>query len=293
MSNDTKTMKKSKCIKRAAFTGIALGIAIAVFAQFPQFFGRQMPGGGRGFPGMVHHMPGGPGHGQMPEGAMPGFGDMGDMGGMFQMNASEGPELKSKIDFKSSNLPIIKIDTKGQSITTNGKITATMQIIDNGSDKRNNISDKATGYDGQIGIKLRGNSSVSFEQKRYTIETRDESGKDIDVSLLGMPAESDWVLLAPYNDISMLRDILAFSLWNQMGHWGPHTRLCELTMNGSYRGVYILAETIKRDAGSGILYAGRDAAHPGCRSRKRFPHYEYQPAAGAARDRKRDERTVF
>ena len=258
MSNDTKTMKKSKCIKRAAFTGIALGIAIAVFAQFPQFFGRQMPGGGRGFSGMGHQMPGGPGHGQMPEGAMPGFGgmpgfgampgfgDMGDMGGMFQMNASEGPELKSKVDFKSSNLPIIKIDTKGQSITTNGKITATMQIIDNGSDKRNNISDKATGYDGQIGIKLRGNSSVSFEQKRYTIETRDESGKDIDVSLLGMPAESDWVLLAPYNDISMLRDILAFSLWNQMGHWGPHTRLCELTMNGSYRGVYILAETIKR-----------------------------------------------
>ena len=61
---------------------------------------------------------------------------------------------------------------------------------------------KAGSYEGPIGIKLRGNSSLSFNQKKYTIELRDESGKDVEASLLGMPAHSDWVLLAPYNDVS-------------------------------------------------------------------------------------------
>ena len=67
---------------------------------------------------------------------------------------------------------------------------------------------KTKDYDGPIGIKLRGNSSLGFNQKKYTLETRQENGKEQDVSLLGMPAHSKWVLLAPYNDISMMRDPL-------------------------------------------------------------------------------------
>ena len=107
---------------------------------------------------------------------------------------------------------------------------------------------KTDGYDGPIGIKLRGNSSLGFNQKKYTIEIRDANGKDLDVSLLGMPAHSKWVLLAPYNDVSTMRDPLAFQLWRNMGHWGPRTVMCEVTVNGEYRGIYILAEAIKRGA---------------------------------------------
>ena len=107
---------------------------------------------------------------------------------------------------------------------------------------------KAGSYEGPIGIKLRGNSSLSFNQKKYTIELRDESGKDVEASLLGMPAHSDWVLLAPYNDVSAVRDPLAFQLWRDMGHWAPRTRMVELTLNVDYRGIYILSEAIKRDS---------------------------------------------
>ncbi len=107
---------------------------------------------------------------------------------------------------------------------------------------------KAGSYEGLIGIKLRGNSSLSFNQKKYTIELRDESRKDVEASLLGMPAHSDWVLLAPYNDVSAVRDPLAFQLWRDMGHWAPRTRMVELTLNGDYRGIYILSEAIKRDS---------------------------------------------
>ena len=105
---------------------------------------------------------------------------------------------------------------------------------------------KTEGYDGPIGIKLRGNSSLGFNQKKYTIETRDADGKDLDVSLLGMPAHSKWVLLAPYTDVSMMRDPLAFQLWRDMGHWGPRTVMCEVTVDGEYRGIYILSEAIKK-----------------------------------------------
>ena len=105
---------------------------------------------------------------------------------------------------------------------------------------------KAGDYDGPIGIKLRGNSSLGFNQKKYTVELIDKQGKESDAELLGMPAHSDWVLLAPYNDVSAVRDPLAFQLWRDMGHWAPRTRMVELTLNGDYRGIYILSEAIKR-----------------------------------------------
>ena len=101
-------------------------------------------------------------------------------------------------------------------------------------------------YDGPIGIKLRGNSSLGNNQKKYTFELRDENGREVDVSLMGMPAHSDWVLLGPYYDVSTVRDPLAFQLWRNMGHWGPRTRMVEVTLNGAYRGIYILCEAIKR-----------------------------------------------
>ena len=89
------------------------------------------------------------------------------------------------VEFSSSDLPIVIIDTKAP-IQASGKSDASMKIIDNRSG-RNRLTDAPTDYDGRIGIKLRGNSSLSFDQKSFTIETRDEDGNDADVSLLGMP----------------------------------------------------------------------------------------------------------
>ena len=146
----------------------------------------------------------------------------------------------------SSNLPIFYINTT-EAINADEKVKGTMKVIDNGEGNRNYSTDTNYNYDGYIGIKWRGNSSLSFEQKKYTIETWDEAGEDIKASILGMPEESDWVLLAPYNDISLVRDVFAFDMWNQMGHWGPRTRMCEVFVNGEYMGVYAFCERIKRD----------------------------------------------
>ena len=139
----------------------------------------------------------------------------------------------------ADSLPRIVITTDSP-INAQKKVDGRMKVYDS------RATDAACSYDGCIGIKWRGNSSLSFDQKKYTLELRDDAGKDRDVSLLGMPKESDWVLLAPYNDISMLRDPFAFQLWRDMGHWAPRTSYCEVSVNGEYMGIYILSESIKR-----------------------------------------------
>lgn len=147
----------------------------------------------------------------------------------------------------SSNLPIVTINTSGKTIKDEPKITADMKIIFNGEGQRNSTTDTKYNYDGFIGIELRGNSSLSFDQKQYTLETRDSQGANLDVSLLGMPEENDWVLYAPYNDYSLIRNVLAYHLWEKMGYWAPRTGMVELILNNDYQGVYVLTETIKKD----------------------------------------------
>ena len=225
-------------------------LSTLIYAQFPGGgFGGGFPGGGFmgfgrfGYPGNSVE-PGGFG-GFGGSGGFGGFGG-GMMGGMMGGNVQYDPSQGRKVEFTSSNLPIVIIETGGKAINSESKLTATMKIIDNGSGRRNKVTDKPNGYDGKIGIKLRGNSSLYFEQKRFTIETRDNDGKALNAELLGMPADNDWVLLAPYNDISMMRDPFAFDLWNEMGHWAPRNRYCEVVIDGNYVGVYILCEKIKR-----------------------------------------------
>jgi len=61
-----------------------------------------------------------------------------------------------------------------------------------------------------------------------------------------MPAESDWVLNASYNDRTFMRDVLAHDLGIRMGLLGSRTRYVELVINDVYQGVYILMEKIKK-----------------------------------------------
>lgn len=160
--------------------------------------------------------------------------------------ADEDEEQGSADEGLTSNQPVIIINTEA-AINADEKVRGTMKVVNHGDGSPNNEHDAATDYDGYIGIKWRGNSSLSFAQKKYTLETWDDAGEDLKVSLFGMPEESDWVLLAPYNDISLVRDVFAFNMWTEMGHWAPRTQMCEVIVNGEYMGVYAFCEKIKRD----------------------------------------------
>ena len=158
-------------------------------------------------------------------------------------------QLHAQVTLNNSNLPIVLITTtNNQAIVDADKITAQMKVIDNGANQRNNVTDTKYNYSGTIGIEIRGNSSASFNQKQYGLETRLANGDDAKVSILGMPAESDWILSAPYNDVSMVRNVLAFKIWNDMGHYAPRTKMVELVINNKYTGVYMFTEKIKRDS---------------------------------------------
>lgn len=151
--------------------------------------------------------------------------------------------------FTSSNLPLLLINTNGQTIPDEPKIVAELRIIDNGAGKRNNLSDKPA-FAGKIGIERRGaTSQMLFPKKPYGIELRDTSGlESVNASLLGMPSESDWVLNATYNDKTLIRETLTYDLNRQMSaYYTPRYRYCEVLLNGSYEGIYILFEKIKRD----------------------------------------------
>lgn len=147
----------------------------------------------------------------------------------------------------SSDLPIVMVNTNGQTILNDPKITANMGVIYNGPGKRNNIGDPANEYNNKIGIEIRGQSSQLFPMKSYDIELRDAAGAELNLPLLGMPPESDWVLYAPYTDKTLMRNFLAYTLAREMGQWAPRCRFVELVVDNDYKGIYLLIEKIKRN----------------------------------------------
>ncbi len=151
------------------------------------------------------------------------------------------------VNFTQSNLPIVVLNTGGQPIPEDQKITAGMSIIYNGPGQINHLTDPPNDYNGLIGIEVRGSSSLLYDKKNYSIETRDLDGDDLSVPLLGMPNESDWALISPLNDKSLMRDVLAYWFATSAMDWAPRTRFVEVMLNGQYIGVYVLLETVKRD----------------------------------------------
>ena len=144
------------------------------------------------------------------------------------------------------NLPIILIDTYGVEIPDEPRIPASMGIINNESGI-NYIDDPFNDFDGSITIERRGNSSQWQGKTPYRFETVDDEGENSNVELLGMPAENDWVLYAPWQDKTMIRNVLTYQLSNEMGRYASRSRHVELYLNDEYRGIYVLMEKIKRD----------------------------------------------
>lgn len=161
----------------------------------------------------------------------------------------KGIVINAQVNFTSSNLPVIVINTGGKQIPDDPKIDATMGIINNGGGARNNITDPFNEYDGKIGIEVRGQSSQMFPMKSYSVELRDDNDDDMDEPLFGLPKESDWVLYAPYTDKTLMRNFLAYTMSNSLGHWAAHCRFVEVILNGQYVGVYEFLEKIKRNKG--------------------------------------------
>src|SRR5690606_14627295 len=120
-------------------------------------------------------------------------------------------------------------------IIQNTKIMADMKVLNNPSGV-NSVNDTTYEDAGLVGIEIRGFTSAGFPKKSYSVETRNADATNRNVSLLGMPAENDWVFHGPYSDKSLMRNVLAYHLGNLTGKWSPRTRFFELYINGQYNG---------------------------------------------------------
>ena len=165
---------------------------------------------------------------------------------IFSCKNEENEMIAVDVNYTESNLPIISINTYGEDIPDEPRIDAYMGIINNNSGT-NNINDPFNDYNGKITIEKRGNSSQEQEKPPYRFETVDNNGENNNVKLLGLPEENDWILYAPWSDKSLLRNVLIYSLSNEMGRYAPRSKFVELYLNNEYRGVYVLMEKIKRD----------------------------------------------
>ena len=154
----------------------------------------------------------------------------------------------AQVTLTQSNLPIIIITTNGTYIPDEPKVNVNMKIIWKGDGQINNVTDQTYNYNGKIGIEMRGSTSAFLSDKKpYAIEIRDALGNDVDTSLLGMPKESDWALIAPYSDKTLMRDALIYTLSRSFMEYAPRVRFCELIIDNTYMGVFVLTEKIKRN----------------------------------------------
>jgi hypothetical protein len=95
----------------------------------------------------------------------------------------------------------------------------------------------------ELEIRGRGNTTWQNPKKPYALKLSSKT------ELFGMPKHKRWVLLAAYNDKSMIRTDLAFYLAQKYSNmrWKQGGQLIELVLNGKYLGNYYLCEHIKID----------------------------------------------
>lgn len=89
-------------------------------------------------------------------------------------------------------------------------------------------------------VKVRGNWTTNYQKKPLRIKFNEKQ------NVLGMNEMRNWVLLAEYKDISMLRNKTALYISRKIlekdNLYASDSQLTEVVINGEYWGVYLLAE---------------------------------------------------
>lgn len=91
------------------------------------------------------------------------------------------------------------------------------------------------------GIRVRGNSTSTLEKKPYDLKLNEKA------SMLGMPKDKRWVLLANYWDRTNLRNDVGLEIARRTKGmaWNPRSQYVQLYIDGKYAGLYLLCEKIK------------------------------------------------
>jgi hypothetical protein len=161
--------------------------------------------------------------------------------------------LQSNAQAFTSTLPIIVLDNFGRYQYTSAKSSFVHLSVYEPVDGKTSLTNKPT-LSTRAGFHVRGSSTGGMQKSSYAIEFLDEFNEEQNRGILGLPADSDWVLYAPneYEPI-MIHNPFIHELAREMGYWSPRTRFVEvfvMSSSGSvgtmhYNGIYVLEEKIK------------------------------------------------
>lgn len=199
----------------------------------------------------------------------------------------------------TSKLPVVEIETGGAVIPgkkEHGKdnvidrdayLKARIRIYDQDG-QLNSLKDTAV-IDSDIGIHVRGESSRYFDKSSYRIKFYGEGETAADYAVMGMEKANAWVLYGPSLDKTLKRNYMWYNLAGQIMEWAPDVRYCEVFLNGSYQGLYVMVEAVSVGEGriqikktedgmkstSYIIRSDRGSENPLSRIRN-FTYYVYR-----------------
>jgi hypothetical protein len=133
-------------------------------------------------------------------------------------------------------IPIISINTENLSpiVSKDDYINGVFEISSDNEDE--NLA-------ANLRIRGRGNSTWVFPKKPYQIKFDNKE------TILGMPKDKKWILLANYSDKTMLRNELAFDLSRFSAlDWTPESRFVELFINNEFLGVYQITQKVEESS---------------------------------------------
>ncbi|TVR18768.1 MAG: T9SS C-terminal target domain-containing protein [Balneolaceae bacterium] len=152
----------------------------------------------------------------------------------------------------SSNLPLVIINQYNTTITPGDRSPGAITFIDTDGSGRAQLAAEDR-FQSRMKINKRGSSSLSFPKNMFGFHLQDEDNTNLSSELLGLPPDHNWILYAPYTDMTLMRNVVAYQLAEDTGWYAPRTRFVELykhTGSGPvtrdhYHGVYVLTERIK------------------------------------------------
>ncbi|MGN1346723.1 MAG: CotH kinase family protein [Eubacteriales bacterium] len=152
------------------------------------------------------------------------------------MTVSESQTVYAIFEQSIDSCPVIYITTEnGVDVQSDWQyINCTISV--------DNIEKRYVVNEAQATIKCRGNASMGWPKKSYTLKFA-ESQK---LGGLGEGKSKNWVLVSNHCDQSLLRNHAAFWLQRNMDgiEWAPDCRPVDVYLNGSYRGSYMLIEKV-------------------------------------------------
>lgn len=92
-------------------------------------------------------------------------------------------------------------------------------------------------------LKIRGNATKAYAKKPFQLKL--SSG----APLFGMERDKTWLLLANYDDQSLIRNNIMYKIGNELGIDTCEFQNVDLFINGEYYGIYLLCEKVEIDSG--------------------------------------------